>query len=174
MDFKKIIKKKSIFDYLTYVLVIALGIAVDQVTKALAIAYLEPVGSVPIIEDVLHLTFVMNPGMAWGLFGNATVALVVIRFVMTIGLSAYLALGHAQNKLYGAAFSLIIAGGVGNIIDFFLHGEVVDFIDFTLINFPVFNGADSFVVIGAFMLIVLLVIDIVKEARAKKNEDGEK
>ena len=67
---------------------------------------------------------------------------------------------------------MIISGGIGNMIDRLMLGYVVDFIDFRLINFAVFNGADSFVCVGAGLLILALIKDIVDESKAKK-QDGE-
>ena len=66
---------------------------------------------------------------------------------------------------------MIISGGVGNMIDRLMLGYVVDFIDFRLINFAVFNGADSFVCVGAGLLILALIKDIIDEAKAKKRDN---
>ena len=174
MDFKKLFKKKSIFDYLTYLLVVAAGIAIDRVTKILAVKYLMPPEghSVPIIKDVLHLTYLENDGAAWGILDNAPWVFNTVSVIMVVAITLYLALGHASSPAYGIALSMIVSGGVGNLIDRFGKGYVVDFIDFTLIDFPVFNGADCFVVIGAGMLILLLIIDIINEARNKKGARG--
>ena len=73
------------------------------------------------------------------------------------------------NKFYTVSLSLIISGGIGNMIDRIALGYVVDFIDFRLIDFAVFNGADSFVCVGAGLLVLALVLDIIKDAREKKG-----
>ena len=91
---------------------------------------------------------------------------------MILALSVYLILGYAQNALYASSVCLIISGGIGNMIDRLALGYVVDFIDFRLINFAVFNVADTFVCVGAGLLILALVIDLIKEAKAKKSGDG--
>ena len=88
----------------------------------------------------------------------------------------YLFLGFAENKLYAASVAMIISGGIGNMIDRIALGYVVDMLDFVLINFAVFNVADSFVCIGAGILILALILDLVKELkakRAKKESDGQ-
>lgn len=93
--------------------------------------------------------------------------------VMIIGLALYLYLGLAENKLYEISTAMIISGGIGNMIDRIALKYVIDFIDFRLINFAVFNGADSFVCVGAGLLILALVRDIIKESReAKANKNG--
>jgi len=66
---------------------------------------------------------------------------------------------------------MIISGGIGNMIDRTLLGYVVDFIDFRLINFAVFNGADSFVCVGAGILILALILDIIKESRKRDEKN---
>jgi signal peptidase II len=75
--------------------------------------------------------------------------------------------------------SLLVSGGIGNMIDRTLLGYVVDFIDFRLINFAVFNGADAFVCVGAGILMLALILQIIDEEKAKKlnasiSADGEK
>ena len=93
--------------------------------------------------------------------------------VMILALFIYLYLGFAENKLYEISMAMIISGGIGNMIDRLVLGYVIDFIDFRLINFAVFNGADSFVCVGACLLILALVRDIINESKKKKN-GGEK
>lgn len=176
MDLKKLFKKKSIFDYLIYVLVVLAGIAVDRVTKILAVKYLMPPEgrSVSLIPGVLDLTYLENDGAAWGILDNAPWVFNTVSIIMVVVIALYLALGHASNKLYGVSLSLIVSGGIGNLIDRLSQGYVVDFIDVSpMIKFPVFNGADCFVVIGAGMLVIILVVELIREAK-KKPEEGEK
>ena len=92
----------------------------------------------------------------------------IVSTVMIIALSLYLYLGHAESRLYGISLAMIVSGGIGNMIDRIALGYVVDMIDFTLIDFAVFNGADSFVCVGAGLLILALILDIIKESKEKK------
>jgi signal peptidase II len=78
-----------------------------------------------------------------------------------------------KSPLLNASLSLIVAGVIGNMIDRVFVGYVVDFLDFTFMDFPVFNGADCFVCIGAGMLILYLVLDTVREMRADKLKKAE-
>jgi len=173
MHLKSLYKKRSPFELLTYLGIILVGIIIDQVTKYFAVEYLMPLPTVPIIEDVIHLTYVENPGAAFGMLKNAPWVFNTVSIAATVGMSLYLFLGHAQNRLYAISLCLIVSGGIGNLIDRLTLGYVVDFIDFRLINFAVFNGADSFVCVGAGLLVLALILDIIKESKtAKEGKNG--
>jgi signal peptidase II len=79
----------------------------------------------------------------------------------------YLFSGLSEGKLAGISLAMLISGGIGNMIDRIALGYVVDFIDFRLINFAIFNGADSFVCVGAGLLVLSLILDIYKESKGK-------
>lgn len=161
--------KKINLKYLIYTSIIIGGIVIDQLTKLLATKFLMPIDTLPIIKDALHLTYVMNKGAAFGMLSNHRWVFMIISTAAIIALAVYLFLGKAQNRLYEISIAMIISGGIGNMIDRVALGYVVDFIDFRLINFAVFNGADSFVCVGAGLLILALVLDIIKESKAKKQ-----
>ena len=183
IDFNKFIKKRRARDYAVYSLIIALGVVIDQITKWLAVKYLAPNGDAPIWEGVLHLHFHLNDGAAFGSFSGKPYIFNTLSVIIIAGMLLYLYLGHADSLLSGIASAMIVSGGIGNMIDRVATGEVVDFIYFKLIDFAIFNGADSFVCVGAGLLILALVLDIVKEAKAAKaakaggarsgSEDGE-
>ena len=170
LDLKKIYKKRPFGELLIYLSIIILGIAVDQLTKFLAVRFLEPVGSVPIIKNVLHLTYVENPGAAFGMLKGAPWLFNTVSVLAVVIMSAFIFLGQSPNKLYGISLAMIVSGGIGNLIDRFTLKYVVDFIDFTLIDFAVFNGADSFVCVGAGLLILALILDLINESKAIKNK----
>lgn len=161
--------KKQYLKYILYSAIIVGGIVIDQITKLLATKLLEPIDTVPIIKDALHLTYVMNKGAAFGMLSEHRWVFMTISTVAIIGLLAYLYMGKAQNKLYEISIAMIISGGIGNMFDRIGLGYVVDFIDFRLINFAVFNGADSFVCVGAGLLVLALVLDVINESKAKKK-----
>ena len=163
-----IFKKKTPVDYIIYSAIIIVGILLDQLTKWLAVKFLSPIDTFPIIKKVLHLTYVENTGAAFGMLKDHRWIFIVISTVAIIIFSAYLYLGHADNRLYEVALAMVISGGIGNMIDRIGLGYVVDFIDFRLINFAVFNGADSFVCVGAGLLILALILDIIKEQKEQK------
>ena len=160
-----IFKKKRAVDYIAYSLMIAIGILLDQITKILVVKFIPLDSTVPLIRDVLHLTHIRNVGAAFGMLGGHRWVFIILSTVTIIAISLYLYLGHAENKLYAVSLSMIISGGIGNMIDRLALGYVVDFIDFRAFDFWkwIFNGADSFVCVGAGLLILALILDVIKE-----------
>ena len=162
-------KKKKLVTYALYVAIILIGIIADQVTKLFALKYLEPIDTHPIWEGVLHFTYVENPGAAFGMLANQRWIFITLSTIAICALTAYLFLFEVPSRLYTCAICLVVSGGIGNMIDRTILGYVIDFIDFRLINFAVFNVADSFVCVGAGLLILALILDIIKEAKANKR-----
>ena len=162
-------KKLPLKSYIIYTVLILLGIGIDQLTKWLSVKFLSPIDTFPLIKGVLHLTYVENRGAAFGMLADHRWIFIVISSVTIIALLYVLYSGRFyKNDLYTVSFLLIISGGIGNMIDRTLLGYVVDFIDFRLINFAVFNGADSFVCVGAGILVLALILEIINE---KKREN---
>ncbi len=148
-------------------------VGVDQLTKWLAVIYLQGEPSFPLWKDVLHFTYVQNPGMAFGMMQNNRWVFMVFSTVAIVGLSVYLFRYRPQSRWMQISLALIIGGGIGNMIDRVALGYVIDFIDFTLIDFAVFNVADSFVCVGAGMMIAYLVADIIKDYKTEKIKKAE-
>lgn len=150
------------------------SVGLDQLTKLLAVQYLKPIGSYPLWQNVLHLTYVENRGAAFGMLSNQRWVFMVFSTIAIVGLSVYLFRFCKESKWVKVALAMIIGGGIGNMIDRIALGYVVDFVDFTLIHFPVFNVADSFVSVGAVMLVIRFVRSMVTEYRneKKKKADG--
>lgn len=150
------------------------SVGLDQLTKLLAVQYLKPIGSYPLWQNVLHLTYVENRGAAFGMLSNNRWVFMVFSTVAIVGLAIYLFRFCKETKWVKVALAMIIGGGIGNMIDRIALGYVVDFVDFTLIHFAVFNVADSFVSVGAVMLVIWFVRSMVAEYRneKKKKADG--
>ncbi len=163
-------KKLSVKKYTFFSVIILLGIGIDQITKLLAVKFLKPIDTLPIIEDVIHLTYVENRGAAFGMLSDSRWVFMVVSSIAIVAMLAFLYSGMAQNRLYEISVAMIISGGIGNMIDRTALGYVVDMIDFRIIDFAVFNGADSFVCVGAGLLILALVLDIIKESKLKKEK----
>ena len=168
----KLIKKQAPIEYVIYSVIIIVGIFLDQLTKFLTSSFMELYESIPIIKDVIHITYIQNTGAAFGMMKDSRWIFMIVSTVMIIALSLYLYLGHAENRFYGISIAMIISGGIGNMIDRIALGYVVDMIDFTLIDFAVFNGADSFVCVGAGLLILALILDIVKESKDQRTGES--
>ena len=143
-------------------------IVVDQLTKWLCVAFLKPVERVTLIPNFLKLTYVENRGAAFGSFSEHRWVFMVVSTVAIIAVTVYLLRFCEDNRLLRTALTLIIGGGIGNMIDRIALGYVIDFIDFCGIWAYVFNGADSAVCIGAGLMILYVIMEIVKEFKAKK------
>lgn len=139
--------------------VAVLWVVFDQLTKA----YFEnayELGQVSASEfGLFRFRLVHNTGAAWGMFGDSTFALGIVSVVVCIAVALVFlfyerAFGHRASMLETCALSLIAAGGIGNAIDRFANGFVVDFIDLTFMDFPVFNIADIGVTCGFVLLVV--------------------
>ncbi|MCI5512604.1 MAG: signal peptidase II [Clostridia bacterium] len=153
---------------LVMILLIIAFIYLDQLSKYLAVIYLKGGESFPIIKNVLHLTYVENEGAAFGMLKDHRWIFMIISSVAIIGLFVYLVKNYKASRLQSVALTMIIAGGIGNMIDRVVLGYVVDFIDFTLINFAIFNVADSFVCVGVGLLIIYLLMTLKREHDAEK------
>jgi signal peptidase II len=168
-------------------LVIAAVVILDQVSKAWVMygLGLDEVGeSIPLIENVFHFTHVRNTGAAFGIFGAENERWIfIIASIIGIGaLFIYLCKFRPNSKLACVAISMIIGGGIGNMIDRcfrvgLVRGEerhyVLDFLDFCA--FPdlwkwTFNVADAFVCIGAGLLMVWCIYSFVKDVEAEKRK----
>ncbi len=155
-------------------IIIAALIAVDQVIKLVVLEHLAPVGSITLIEKFLSLTYVENTGAAFGSFSAHTTLLSVFTaLVLIVGL-IYLLSGKVNSKIAYACLTVIIAGGISNLLDRIFRGFVVDYIEPLFVNFAVFNFADILVTCGAGVLIIYLIYDMVKGSdsknRGKENE----
>ena len=90
-----------------------------------------------------------------------------------VAIIVFMVIAQPKDKLLRVALALVCAGGIGNMIDRIFLGYVIDFLEFTFIDFPIFNGADSFVSIGAVLLMLYLIISMVKEYKNERNAKSE-
>ncbi|NJR65137.1 MAG: lipoprotein signal peptidase [Leptolyngbyaceae cyanobacterium CRU_2_3] len=131
-----------------------IGLLLDQLTKFLIVQTFQLGNTLPLIPDVFHLTYVANKGAAFSLFSEKGEWLRWLSLIVSLGLMALAWLGPRMNRWEQAGYGLILAGALGNGIDRFTAGQVVDFLDFRLIHFPVFNLADICINIGIFCLLI--------------------
>lgn len=135
-------------------IVAAIGLALDQLTKYWVVQAFELGETVPLWEGVFHFTYVTNKGAAFSLFQGGVWWLRWLSLLVAIGLMLLALLGPKMNRWEQAGYGFILSGALGNGLDRFLAGEVVDFLDFRLIRFPVFNLADVFINIGIVCLLI--------------------
>ena len=152
---------------------VVLGVLADYFTKLIAVSRLKGEDPVPLIRGILRFSYVENPGAAWGMLSNHRWVFMVFSAVAIAVIAIYL-IRRDPPLLLCVSLSLILSGGIGNMIDRTFRGSVVDFIEFYLFSFPVFNVADCLVVIGSGLLILWLITDTVREKKKGKTEaDGE-
>ncbi len=158
-------------------MIIIVGVvALDQVTKRLAVAFLADGGSFEIIPGVFQLTYVENRGAAFGMFADHRWIFMVISTLAIVGMLIYLWKFAPPSRWACVAISMIIGGGIGNMIDRVYLTYVIDFLDFCA--FPklwvwVFNVADACVCVGGGILVVWCVVSMIWEMRAEKKAKGE-
>ena len=159
---------------LLVVLAIIFGIVcLDQLTKWLAFFLLQGEPSFPIWRGVLHLTYQTNRGAAFGMLSDSRWIFMITSTVAIVGILFYLIKYRPKNKWLVASLAMIAGGGIGNMIDRIALGYVIDFIDFTLIDFAIFNVADSFVTVGAGIMIVYLICDMIRDYRETKKKTAQ-
>jgi len=159
-----------------WILLIAGVVLLDQLTKILVWSLMQVGESVDIIPNVFRFTYVQNEGAAFGMLAEHRWIFMVLSVIGIAAMLIYLWRFRPDSRLACTALSLIIGGGIGNMIDRVVLGYVVDFLDFCA--FPnlwmwVFNVADSCVCIGAGLLILWLVLDMVREIRKEKKRKTE-
>jgi len=137
----------------------------DQVTKYIIIERLPLNSSMEVIRGFFYITHVKNTGAAFGLFQDSTRTLTIISFVaiaLIIILKIMLKLNYA---FYNVSLGFILGGALGNLIDRYFVGEVTDFLNFTF--WPVFNIADSFIIIGFCLIIILILREYLKKGKTQ-------
>lgn len=132
-------------------------IGVDQLTKFLAVKFLEGRESLSVIGEILHFNYVENTGMAFGMLKNQRWIFISVSCIAIIAIIVLLIKYKPKSKFLLIAAAFIAGGGIGNMIDRVFFGYVVDFIYIKIINFAVFNAADSFVCVGTVMLLIYLL-----------------
>ena len=151
-------KTKLVFNWLIFIVVL------DQATKFVVDQTLPLTDPIPVIDDLLNLTYVRNPGAAFGILAESSEFL---RRVLLIGfplvavgfIAAMLRRLPEEEAWLITALSFVMGGAVGNLIDRIFYGEVIDFLDFywSIYHWPAFNVADSFISVGVVMIVYSLI-----------------
>lgn len=132
-----------------------LGVLLDQLTKYWVVLQIKPQKTLALIENVLHFTYAENTGAAFSIFRGRQSFLVLLTSIGMALIFVYMVSIKGDGKtLLKLSLALILAGGIGNLIDRLRLGYVVDFIDVRLINFAIFNVADICISIGVFLLVI--------------------
>lgn len=133
-------------------------LVLDQLTKIWAYNTLRLNGSMPLIKDVFALTYLENRGAAWGMLEGGKLIFILIAALITCA-AVYVYIKTPMEKKYvplRMVLVFLVSGAIGNVIDRFTRGFVVDFFSFELIHFPIFNVADIYITCSAAVLILLI------------------
>jgi signal peptidase II len=126
--------------------------AIDLLIKAIVSTYLAPIKSVPVIKGVINLTYVRNTGVAFGLFPDQRLFLVLIGIAVCAVVVYFYVNAKREEVLFKTYLAMIMGGSLGNLYDRVFFGHVIDYIDFRV--FPVFNFADIAINLGVFLIIL--------------------
>ena len=151
-----------------------LMIAADQLTKLWALSALKDKPPVKLWENVFHFVYTENRGAAFSILQNKRVFLIIFTAAALAAVIYLLFFSRISfNRASTAGLMMIVAGGIGNLIDRIFRAFVVDFIYFVPIDFPVFNVADCFVTIGTAVFAVGFIIDEVRRIKSAKTHRTE-
>ncbi len=154
----------------------ALLVGIDQLTKYLAVTYIKPHGTVNLLSigenEWLNLTYKENTGAAFSILKDKQTFLIILTSIVILGVIILMLSKRVKKTSYIWCFSFIIAGGIGNLIDRIVNNYVVDFIDFRIIKFAVFNFADICAVMGTFFLMLFYIRACAEEDSSEVKAEG--
>ncbi|WP_307406395.1 signal peptidase II [Neobacillus ginsengisoli] len=156
---------------LVFYLIALFVILLDQFTKWLIVSKMQFGDSITIINNILYITSHRNRGAAWGILQGQMWLFYAITLIVIVAIIYYLQKAAKGKWLLGVSLSLMLGGAIGNFLDRVIRKEVVDFIHTYIFgyNFPVFNIADSALVIG----VILLMIQMLRDEREPKEKSYE-
>lgn len=151
----------------------AVLVIIDQIIKYFVSAYLQPVGSVSVIDNIFSLTYVENKGVAFGMFSDMRWIFVVLTSILLVIIIFYMFKKRPKGKFFYVCAALIIGGGIGNLIDRIFYGYVIDYLSLSFFP-PVCNFADYCITAGTIMLVIYLlffsdILDSSKKAKIKND-----
>lgn len=159
-----------------YYILALIAFLVDQGTKFMIAKQLEIGEEIPVIGNFFVITSSRNNGAAFGILPNQRWFFIIVTVFVVVAIIWYMqrVRKSSSRKLLPIALSLVLGGAVGNFLDRALNGEVVDFLmlNFGSYTFPIFNIADSCIVIGVALIILDSLIDLNKTTPESKSEEG--
>lgn len=156
------------------VLAAAVLVVADQLIKQWATAVLKPMGAITVMPGILELRYYLNDGMAFSMLAGKQTLLIGMTSIMLVCVLLVL-LFRKMRPWERISWTLILGGGIGNLIDRFFNGVVVDYINVLFVNFAVFNFADICITTGVILLMAWVLYDSFRnEKREKeaKQQDG--
>ena len=152
-------------------IIIAVLVAIDQLIKLLVIEHLEPIGSLTLIDGFIQLKYAENTGAAFGSFSDKTSFLSIFTLVIIVAGIIYLLAKKRKIDVEYVCITLILSGGIGNLIDRVFRGFVVDYIEPLFIDFAIFNFADILVTCSCIVFAFWTIYEIYRESKNRKGKE---
>ena len=152
-----------------YFLISALLVGLDQWSKYLTVQDISLGETKEFIPGFLSLTHLRNTGAAWSLLEGKMIFFYVITVIVSVVIIYLLIKNYKKSIWYSVGLSFVLAGAIGNFIDRVRLGYVVDMLQTDFMNFPIFNVADSTLVVGVICIFIYLILD---EKAAKEGKNG--
>ncbi len=158
-------KEKNIKIMLIPIIIIALLTSLDQFTKFIIKSKFMLYESKEVVKNVFAITYIQNKGAAWGVMQGKRIFFLILTVFVILGCFwiLYNIIDNRKYIMLTTCVIFLISGAVGNMIDRFKLGYVVDFFDFKLIDFPVFNVADIYVTVSMFLILFLMIFKYKEE-----------
>ena len=139
----------------------------DFISKQIVIHFLSINESIIVIKNFFYLTYTKNNGAAWSILKDQRLLLLIVTVIVLFLINKYMN-KEELSKIESFIYGMIIGGIIGNLFDRIVYSSVIDFLDFRIFgyNYPIFNLADTFIVIG---IILLIIVSIRKEHYEKVN-----
>ncbi|NQX44474.1 signal peptidase II [Paenibacillus tritici] len=160
---------------MVYFLIALIVFLIDQGTKYLIATRLELAEQIPVIKDFFLITSHRNRGAAFGILEGQQWFFIVITVIVVAGIVWYLNKARKTRKLLPTALALVLGGAIGNFLDRILNGEVVDFLMFNFgsYTFPIFNVADSCIVVGVGLIILDTLLEVKGEQEVTEVKESQ-
>lgn len=151
-----------------YIIISFLLIILDQISKYYIINNYQLYSSSSLIDNFIYITNIRNAGAAFGILQNYKILFIISSIIIISVLLFYFFISSKHDILLRTSLTLIISGGIGNLIDRIKLGYVIDFIDVRI--WPIFNFADSYIVIGCLLLTYFVLFKY--KGRGEESKDG--
>jgi signal peptidase II len=167
--------KNGVTTSVVYFLIALIVFLIDQGTKYLIATRLELAEQIPVIKDFFLITSHRNRGAAFGILEGQQWFFIVITVIVVAGIVWYLNKARKTRKLLPTALALVLGGAIGNFLDRILNGEVVDFLMFNFgsYTFPIFNVADSCIVVGVGLIILDTLLEVKGEQEVTEVKESQ-
>ena len=183
---KNLLKRLSVltknnWKMIVLALSILVGVIIDQMTKLIVADKMALGQSIEVIKGIFNITYIRNNGAAFGMLADHPWVFITLSTVSIIGILVYLFGFCKEGWLFKSGLALIASGGIGNMIDRTVYANaditgVIDMIEATFtktwfgFNFAIFNVADCYVCIGAGIIILALILEIIREEKQKREQ----